>query len=209
MGTPYSVNMTDLIEPDLEDFLACRQFATRSEVLSANSPVPASAGVYGWWFEEIPPGVPIESCMVRDGRTLLYVGISPKAFPRNGVKPSSESLRTRVRYHYGGNAEASTLRLSLGVLLAPVIGTQLRRVGSGKRRTFSKGEEALSAWMGEHAFVTWLDVPAPWELEERLIGHLDLPLNLAGYSSHPFHSELAVMRKAARQVADSLPVLPA
>lgn len=197
------------MEPSIEEFLASGPFISRAEVLSAPSPVPAVPGAYGWWFDSLPPEVPVGECIVRDARMLLYVGISPKAPPRNGNKPSSENLRTRIRYHYTGNAEGSTLRRTLGVLLAPVIGTELRRVGSGKRLTFSKGEEDLSAWMGEHAYVTWMVNPTPWVLEDQLIEQLDLPLNLAGNSRHSFHAMLSAMRREARQRADSLPILPA
>jgi hypothetical protein len=45
---------------------------------------------------------------------------------------SRQSLRTRIRYHFRGNAAGSTLRLSLGCLL----GLALRRVGSGARMTY-------------------------------------------------------------------------
>ena len=39
---------------------------------------------------------------------LRYLGISPKAPGRSG-KVSPQRLRDRVRYHYQGNAEGSTL----------------------------------------------------------------------------------------------------
>jgi hypothetical protein len=35
-----------------------------------------------------------------------------------------------IRYHYTGNASGSTLRLTLGCLLAERLGIQLRRVGA-------------------------------------------------------------------------------
>jgi hypothetical protein len=89
----------------------------RDEVLARPCPVPAEAGVYGWYFKGLP-GVPISTCVERDGLRLLYVGISPKAPPQGGGRPSRQSLRSRVRYHYRGNAYGSTLRLSLGCLLS-------------------------------------------------------------------------------------------
>jgi len=61
--------------------------------------------------------VPTDGCLTKDGHTLLYVGISPKN------DSSSENLRKRVNYHFRGNAEGSTLRLTLGTLLAPLIPT--------------------------------------------------------------------------------------
>ena len=60
-----------------------------------------------------------------------------------------------------GNAEGSTLRLTLGCLLAKTLEIELRRVGSGKRRTFADSESALSAWMGENAFVCWIETSQP------------------------------------------------
>jgi hypothetical protein len=46
--------------------------------------------------------------------SLQYVGIAPRHMrPR----VSRQSLRTRIRYHFRGNAAGSTLRLTLGCLL--------------------------------------------------------------------------------------------
>src|ERR1700722_7026268 len=54
-----------------------------------------------------------------------------------------------------GNAEGSTLRLTLGCLLAGELGLELRRGGSGGRLTFCDGEARLSGWLAENALVTW------------------------------------------------------
>jgi hypothetical protein len=78
------------------------------------SPVPASPGVYAWYFAELPPGLSTEGCISRGNLSLLYVGISPKRPTVDGGAPSRQTLRSRVRYHYRGNAEGSTLRLTLG-----------------------------------------------------------------------------------------------
>lgn len=179
----------------------------RSEVLGSPSPVPREPGVYAWYFREIPLEVPTEGCHRVDGSTLLYIGIAPKAPPRNGTRPSKQRLFDRVRYHYRGNAEGSTLRLTLGCLLADNLGIQLRRVGSGKRFTFGGGEHLLSAWMAENALVTWTVDPEPWVLEEQLIGSLTLPLNLDMNSRHPFFQSLRKIRKQAKEVARELPIL--
>jgi hypothetical protein len=88
---------------------------TRDEVLAIPSPVPAVSGVYAWHFLEAPHP------KLRPG--LLYVGISP------AKAASTQTLRDRVRYHFRGNAEGSTLRQTLGCLL----GVPLRLAGSGKR----------------------------------------------------------------------------
>ena len=76
--------------------------------------------------------------------------------------PSRQSLRQRLWAHYAGNAEGSTLRKTLDCLLADELGIQLRRVGSGRRRTFADGEQVLSEWMAENAFVSWVVRERPW-----------------------------------------------
>jgi len=99
------------------------------------------------------------------------------------------------------------LRKTLGCLLADELGIQLRRVGSGSRMTFGAGEQALSAWMAENAFVSWLVRECPWELEDELIAGLDLPLNLMGNSANPFHRVLSQVRASCVAEAKTLPVL--
>ena len=106
-----------------------------------------------------------------------------------------------------GNAEGSTLRLTLGCLLEEELGTQLRRVGSGKRMTFTNGETILSEWLENNAFVVWMVHPEPWVLEEELICRLSLPLNLDQNKKHPFHKTLSDIRKLAKQKARELPIV--
>jgi hypothetical protein len=83
----------------------------------------------------------------------------PDRLPGNGRAASKQNIAGRIRYHYAGNAERPALRRTLGCLLAGELGIELRRAGSGSRMTFGTGEPALSAWMGENAFVSWV-VPA-------------------------------------------------
>ena len=73
----------------------------------------------------------VSGCHHVDGFTLLYTGISPKQPPRNGRPARKGQLRQRIVTHYAGNAEGSTLRKTLGCLLAGELGIQLRRVRVG------------------------------------------------------------------------------
>jgi hypothetical protein len=181
---------------------------SRSEVLTAPCPVPAVPGVYGWYFREMPHReIDTRRCVTFDGLTLLYVGIAPKPPPANGTVPSKQTLRTRIRYHYRGNAAGSTLRLTLGCLLAEELAIQLRRVGSGGRLTFAGEETALSQWMEENARVCWLADLTPWVLEHHLIGEFDLPLNLQGNSTNPFWPTLTAIRAQAKVKARELPIV--
>jgi hypothetical protein len=180
---------------------------SRREVLASPSPVPRQSGVYAWYFREIPPHVPVAGCHVHGDATLLYVGISPKQPSRNGFPPSKQKLFDRIRYHYRGNAEGSTLRLTLGCLLSQQLGIQLRRVGSGNRMTFAAGETVLSQWFEKNAFVVWVVDTEPWILEEKLIKDFSLPLNLDMNNQHPFHHQLSQIRKSARENARALPIV--
>lgn len=174
---------------------------SRAQCLARPCPIPNESGVYAWFFSDIPSIVPVDDTLRREGRRLLYVGISPKPPTKVGGK-SRQTIRTRIRYHFRGNAEGSTLRKTLGVLLASRLGIRLQIVGSsGTRRTFNEGEAKLSAWMEENARVCWLPHPQPWEVEDAAIESLSLPLNLKGNAEHPFHAKLTDLRLQAKVAA--------
>jgi hypothetical protein len=184
------------VSDEVSRFLAQGRLWSRDEILAAPSPVPAQAGVYGWWFSSLPwPGIDIDGCCRSQDFTLLYVGISPDRPPANGRPASRQNLRKRISQHYTRTAAASTLRRSLGCLLATQLGIGLQLAGSSGRRTnFGAGEQVLSQWMAANAYVSWIVREHPWELEDNLIGCLDLPLNLQGNQRNPFHPVLTQAR---------------
>lgn len=194
------------VVPDVSALLHPEHRWSRDEVLSRPSPVPAKKGVYAWYFREVPPGVPVAAHLKHSGYPLLYVGIAPDKRLMDG-KPSQERLRARIRFHFDGNAEGSTLRLSLGCLLAGRLRLELRRVGSGERRTFDTGEERLSKWMERNAFVAWMEHSQPWTVEKYLIHKLSPPLNLKDNEGNRFYQPLYQLRKDARANADKLEVV--
>lgn len=190
-----------------EGLLSPERVYSREEARSRGSAVPARSGVYAWYFDEVPPGVPTEGCRVGGFGTLLYVGIAPKAPPVNGVRLSRQHLRQRVGYHFGGNAYGSTLRLTLGCHLAERLGIELRRVGSGTRLTFTKaGEDKLSEWMGAHARVAFVLDDEPWTLEHELIKREIIPLNIADNDHSPYYLSLRALRAEHKKRARALPV---
>ena len=204
------VTMAQPVQPfvDVADKLTVPdRLWSREEVLTRPCPVPASPGVYAWYFDGLPAIAPLSDCHDVSGFTRLYVGISPGRPPRNGKPPSSQTIRHRIRYHYRGNAAGSTLRLTLGSLLSEELGIQLRRVGSGERLTFGRGELLLSEWMSRHARVVWSIHPTPWEPEHHLIQQWNLPLNLDQNAHSPFQRKLSEIRGNARALARALPVV--
>jgi hypothetical protein len=173
----------------------------REEILKEPDIIPSQRGVYAWFFRSIPPLVPASDCYVRDDLTLLYVGISPK----NAA--SRQNLRKRICYHYKGNAEGSTLRLTLGTLLSAEHDFPLRRVGSGRRMTFTHlGEQWLDGWMAENAFVCWTEHNEPWQLEHQIFQTYSLPLNIQDNRHHPFYASLTAMRSEAKRLAKEMPL---
>lgn len=115
-------------------------------------------------------------------------------------------MRKRVAHDYQGNAEGSTLRFTLGALLAPVSDFPLRRVGSGRRTTFTHlGEQWLDDWLERNAFVYWTENPEPWLLEHQPLASHCLPLCIQDNRHHPFISMLAAIRREAQQRAREAP----
>jgi hypothetical protein len=78
----------------LAALLAPARVWSRREVLQRPCPVPARPGVYAWYFKELPYPIDTRGCVVLDNLTLLYVGISPKAPPRDGRAGSQQTLRS-------------------------------------------------------------------------------------------------------------------
>jgi hypothetical protein len=197
--------MKRTIPPEARALVEPARLYSWAELVGEKELLPRGAGVYAWYFDADLPGVPTAGCCSYDGRNLLYVGIAPKR-PSAAGKKSAATLRSRIlRNHFGGNAAGSTLRLTLGCLLAPTLGLELRPTSSGRKLTFGKeGETRLTQWMNQHARVTWVEHPEPWDLEHALIAAVPLPLNLDQNRSHAFHTELSRLRREAKRRARGL-----
>lgn len=180
-----------------------------ADMIARPCPTPTAAGVYAWFFSKVPAGIDAADCYVADGLTLLYVGISLKEPSTNGRPPSRSTLRQRLRTHFTGNAAGSTLRKTLGCLLAEELGIALRRVGSGARYTLTNpGEQRLDAWMADHCRVAWREVADPWRLEREILASgLPLPLNIRDNPSLAHTTIIQAVRAAAMRAADALPVI--
>ena len=163
---------------------------SRTELMLRPSPIPQHAGVYGWYFNELPwhevPGI---GTHVGDW-SLLYVGIAP------GRPGSRSNLRKRLRSHLSGNARGSTLRLSLACLLMHRLGLSPTQA-SGKIG-FGSSEVLLTKWIDEHARVAWIEHSQPWVAEAAAVQVLGVPLNRDHNHGHPFHDTLGNVRRSVR-----------
>jgi hypothetical protein len=155
--------------------------------------------------EVVPIPTPDKPMCFKDAHDLDRNLVFPNRIVRVPWRPPPVVGRT----HYRGNAEGSTLRRTLGCLLASTLNIKLRRVGSGTRYTFtSRGEQVLDQWMDQHAFVTWVEAKAPWEIEKKLLSSgLNLPLNVDGNPSQDAVAVICAARLKARSLADELDIV--
>lgn len=166
-------------------------------------PCPKSNGIYAWYFKndifEFPNQ---EKISVYKNYSILYIGIAPSRIT------SKSNLRKRIFNHLKGNAYSSTLRLSLGVLLADRSKFILRRIKNKKMFRFTdKGERFINDWLDENSLISWFEYSKPWEIEKHLINQLYLPLNIQGNINNPFKIDLLRLRKQAKQKAKILAII--
>ena len=140
-------------------------------MLGQPSPVPRVAGVYVWYFREVPGPIELSDCHVFDRMPMLYVGIAPKR-PYQDGRRSKATLHQRVRYHSQGNAEGFHPTTDPRLFAQRGVGIVLRRVGSGRRRTFSAGEHALSDCLEGNVWTLSRTEPdfAPLDFSQRCVG---------------------------------------
>jgi len=158
---------------------------------------PPSPGIYAWWFVEGALDVPEADYQRLDGYELLYTGISPRK-PSAAGNTSSGNIKTRLDAHANGDASRSTLRRTLGVLLAEQLGLTL---GVHKTREhYGEGERLITRWLRENAKVAWVTDPRPWEAEDELLKHAVLALNIDG-RSNTFARSISDRRRVALAAA--------
>lgn len=166
-----------------------------SDILRQPSLIPARPGIYAWYFEKPPLALALEGAHRSLGHYLLYLGVSPSNESSNG------SLRQRIMGHLTGNAANSTLRLTLGSLLAAELGLQPMLSRSGRKMNFGEGEKRLDAWLKVNAFVTWAERREPWKIEAQLIARLRPPLNITRNVAGPNLAIVKASRDYLRKIA--------
>lgn len=188
--------MTSPRESLIESPCLCRPL----ELLSGERQQPTHPGLYAWYFDRLPDLVPTQDCVRHRGRVLAYIGISPSRPTKKRASGKRQTVWKRLQGHLRNNASGSTLRLTLGCLLADELGLELRPTPSG-RLTFGTGEDRLSDWLDSHARLAFVRHATPWTVERSLIRSVSLPLNLRDNDAHPFHETLSALRARHRQLA--------
>ena len=143
-------------------------------------------GLYSWWVDDegaaelsVGLGLPLE-------QGLIYAGLAGATRWPSG-KRSKNTLAQRIsRMHLGGNRKRSTLRRTLGAILAEARGQAVVE------------ETALTSWMNEHLTVVARIVKDPdtlGRLETYVLARLDPPLNLKDMASSPLRQRLRELRR--------------
>jgi Family of unknown function (DUF6884)/GIY-YIG catalytic domain len=143
-------------------------------------------GLYSWWVDDkgaaelsVGLGLPLE-------QGLIYAGLAGATRWPSG-KRSGNTLAKRIsRMHLGGNRKRSTLRRTLGAILAEARGQS------------AVDETALTSWMNEHLTVVAHIVKDPdtlGRLETDVLARLDPPLNLKDMAPSPLRQRLRELRR--------------
>lgn len=152
-----------------------------------------SPGLYAWWVDKDGTGDLGRGLgtSVRAGR--IYVGQAGATRWPSGT-PSMATLGSRIpNQHLRGNIYGSTFRLTFASVLRDPL--SLRPLGGKKMDRTS--EDSLSAWLLAHLEVAVHPFARPSaleDLEDRVLGRLDPPLNLGGVSANRARIRLSELR---------------
>ena len=163
-------------------FRAPLRLWSRPELVSSARTIPAGPGLYAWYFDAHPCGGIVGVGTKVEAYGLVYVGIA-------------SSLRQRLVTHMNGTARRSTLRMTLGCLLAYSLALQL--VPNSGRYNFGDGEPRISEWLDAHARLTWVEHPESARVEGDVVRALRPPLNRGHNAAHPHYATLGALRAAA------------
>ncbi len=149
-------------------------------------------GLYSWWVDEQGAADLSTGLGHALAPGLIYVGLAGAR--RSGGSSSSNTLWGRITtMHLGTKHEFSTLRRSLGSILASAFGQT------------SIDEHQLTRWM--HAHLRLVPVPVAdadtlGDLESEILTELDPPLNLAKVATTPLRRQLTALRKRNAGTSD-------
>ncbi len=175
--------------PDEHDVVAALRdpatARTLTEVMATNGTGLRAPGLYSWWVDEAGAADLTAGLGHQVDAGLIYAGLAGAT--RSGGSASSNTLWGRIAtMHLGKKHEFSTLRRSLGSVLAHAYG----------QSTIDEGQ--LTRWMYAHLRVITIPVAGADTLdalETAILRELDPPLNLAKVDRTPLRQQLSALRK--------------
>ena len=156
------------------------------------SPLPAAPGVYLFcsnnrWLAEQLGSPNLASSGLPAGYHPLYIG-------------SAANLQRRIRSHVGRSSVASSMRGSLGTLLAERIGLTPLASDIGGDLWFAE-EAILSEWIDRYCLVGIRETASPLLLEKALVVSEKPPLNISFLKTTPLARRLISARASVRAEA--------
>ena len=156
--------------------------------------IPKTKGIYAWYFAREELDVPTNSYFTVKDFELLYVGIAGKKLEGKG------NLRSRIgSQHITGNAEGSSLRFNLGILLQRK-GFPITLEKKSLKRIQWSNEDALTNWICDNAWVAWIEHKSPLLVEKIAVENFGrlLPLNYEHNEKNIFAQNLKKERDEMR-----------
>ncbi|WP_245925192.1 DUF6884 domain-containing protein [Nocardia nova] len=142
-------------------------------------------GMYSWWVDDAGAADLTTGLGHAIAPGLIYAGLAGAT--RKGGASSSNTLWGRIAtMHLGRKHEFSTLRRSLGSILAHANGQSMI------------DEAQLTLWMHAHLRVVLIPVANADrldDLETEILAELDPPLNIAKVARTPLRQRLSALRK--------------
>ncbi|MFC7625569.1 DUF6884 domain-containing protein [Microlunatus sp. GCM10028923] len=142
-------------------------------------------GLYSWWVDDVGAADLTSGLNHEVDAGLIYAGLAGAT--RSDGSSSSSTLWGRIALmHLGKRHEYSTLRRSLGSILAKVHGLS------------AIDEVQLSGWMYAHLRVVAVpvtDVETLGRLESTILTEIDPPLNLDKVTKTPLRRQLSSLRR--------------
>lgn len=138
--------------------------ATARSVKDSESLLPPAAGIYSWWADPLTfPLMESPTAARNTTDRLLYLGLA-------------SNLRKRVMQNHLRRSGSSTLRRTLAGLLMETEDLRTRR--TDRVVLVEEDERWLTAWMGTHLRLSWVEFAQPESIEAALIERLQPPLNV-------------------------------
>jgi hypothetical protein len=152
-------------------------------------------GLYAWWVDDAG-AADLSGGLGGSVAGRMYAGQAGATKWPSGTTVDA-TLRSRISSnHLRGNVSGSTFRLTL----ASVLADELELQPTGPKNIGREGEGRLSEWMRDHLAIAvhpFEHRDALADLEHRVLGELNPPLNLEGRPASEIRQALTRLRAGA------------